>query len=227
LENTLKKMNLIRPAAALALVATLASCGGSTDYTIGGTVSGLQPGTKLVLTTNGMETTVEGKPLLDGNVQDVPYSFPKPLEYGEVYNVLPKQTGTNADGTPIYQMPEHQTCVASGRTSDTAGRLSEIRADYRCALVAPSIGGVVKGLTAGSIKLINGSTGGTITLTAPTTPGDVSFVFTTPVVYGSTYGVTVLESAEDKVSCTVSNGTGTMGDNNVTNIEVNCVANPA
>ena len=62
-------------------------------------------------------------------------------------------------------------------------------------------------------------------MAAPTTPGDVSFVFATPVTWGQTYGVTVLET--DKVSCTVSNGTGTMGDNNVTNIEVNCVANPA
>lgn len=221
----MKKTKLIRPAAALALVATLASCGGSTNYTIGGVVSGLQPGTKLVLTTNGMETTVEGKPLVDGKVVDVPYSFPQQLEYGEVYNVLPKQTGTNADGSPIYQMPAHQTCVASGRTSDTAGRLSEIRADYNCALVTPSIGGVVKGLTVGSVTLINGSTGGAVTITAPTTPGDVPFVFGAPVTFGNTYGVTVLNA--DKVSCTVTNGTGTItDDNNVTNIEVNCVANP-
>ncbi|MEW6370819.1 MAG: hypothetical protein AB1584_07785 [Pseudomonadota bacterium] len=220
----MKKTNLTRSAAALALVATLASCGGSTNYTIGGVVSGLQPGAKLVLTTNGMETTVEGKPLVDGRVVDVPYSFPQQLEYGEVYNVLPKQTGTNADGTPIYQMPEHQTCVASGRTNDTAGRLSEIRADYSCALVAPSIGGVVKGLTVGSVTLINGSTGGSVTIAAPETPGDVGFVFSAPVTWGQTYGVTVYST--EKVSCTVTNGTGTMGDNNVTNIEVNCVANP-
>lgn len=220
----MKKTIFTRTSAALALAAALAACGGSTNYTVGGVVSGLQPGTKLVLTTNGMETTVEGKPLVDGKIPDVPYSFPQQLEYGEVYNVLPKQIGTNADGSPVYQMPEHQTCVASGRTSDTAGRLSEIRADCSCALVAPSIGGVVKGLTAGSVTLINGTTGGRLTVTAPATPGDVPFLFTTPVTYGNTYGVTVLEA--DKVSCTVSNGTGTMGDNNVTNIEVNCVANP-
>ena len=220
----MKKTNLIRSAAALALVATLASCGGSTGYTIGGVVSGLQPDTQLVLATNGMEVTVTGKPLENGNIVDVPYSFPQQLEYGEVYNVLPKQTGTNSDGTAIYQMPAHQTCAPSGRTSDTAGRLSEIRADYSCALVTPTIGGVVKGLTAGSVTLINGSNGGAITLTAPETAGDVSFVFGTPVVYGQTYGVTVLST--EQVSCTVSNGTGIMGDDNVTNIEVNCVANP-
>ncbi len=220
----MKKTIFTRTAAALALAAALAACGGSTNYTIGGTVSGLQPGTKLVLTTNGMETTVEGKPLVDGKTPDVAYSFPRQLEYGEVYNVLPKQIGTNADGSPIYQMPEHQTCVASGRTSDTAGRLSEIRADYRCALLTPSIGGVIKGLTVGSVTLINGSTGAPLTIKATETAGDVPFTFDTPVTWGQTYGVTVLSA--DKVSCTVSNGTGTMGDNNVTNIEVNCVANP-
>lgn len=225
----MKKTIFARTAAALALAAALASCGGgSSNYTIGGTVYNLQTGSKLVLTTNGMEVTVEQKQPKDanGNLPPVAYAFPSQLEYGEVYNVLPKQIGTYSDGSPQYQMPEHQDCgpTASGRISDTAGRLSEIRADYQCSLVSRSIGGVVKGLTTGSVTLLNGTTGGSVKIFAPTTPGDVGFTFGALVTYGQTYGVTILE--QDKVNCTISNGAGTMGDDNITNIVVNCVANP-
>lgn len=225
MELILKKTILTRSAAVLVLGSALAACGGGTSkFTIEGDVYNLQTGTELILATNGMEVTVkQDKPAdANGNLPVVHYAFPNQLEYGEVYNVLPKVVSTNADGSVVYHRPAHQNCspTTSARISDTAGRLSEIRADYACALVTPTIGGVVKGLTVGSVTLLNGSTGGQVTVSAPTTAGDVGFVFSIPVTYGQTYGVTVLSA--DKVSCTVSNGAGTMGDDNVTNIVVNC-----
>lgn len=229
MENMLKKSYLIRSAAALALAAALASCGGGSNYTIGGVVYGLQPNTKLMLTTNGMDVTVEqkGQPDSSGNLPAVSYSFPNQLEYGDVYNVLPKVLSTASDGTVTYQQPDHQTCVASGRVSDTAGRLSVISADYSCALVTPTIGGVVKGLVTGSVVLSNGSDAST-TISAPTTPttppADIAYTLAT-VTYGKTYGVTV-QSSPAGYTCSVVNAVGTMGDNNITNIDVTCVANP-
>ncbi|MDN4057613.1 hypothetical protein QPK31_05160 [Massilia sp. YIM B02769] len=225
----LKKSFLIRSAAALAVAAALASCGGGTNYTIGGVVYGLQPNSTLVLTTNGMEVSVTqtGKADASGNVPNVSYSFPKQLEYGEVYNVIPQVASTAADGTVTYKQPAHQTCVASGRISDTAGRLSEISADYTCALVAPTIGGVVKGLVTGSVVLSNGSDA-TTTIAAATTPtnppADIPYSLGA-VTYGKTYGVTVTSSPAG-YNCSVVNAVGTMGDNAVGNIDVTCVATP-
>jgi hypothetical protein len=42
------------------------------------------------------------------------------------------------------------------------------------------------------------------------------------VTYGQTYGVTVFEQPAGQ-TCTVTNGAGTMGDNAVDTIAVNCV----
>jgi len=229
MENMLKKSHLIRSAAGLALAAALASCGGGSNYTIGGTVYNLQPNTQLILTTNGMEVTVTGKELLNGAIQPVSYAFPKELEYGEVYNVIPKVESTASDGTVTYQRPAHQNCTATGRISDTAGRLSVIAADYTCALVTPTIGGVVKGLVAKAVvELGNGSD--FITVTGPdaqtTPPADVAYTFGTPVTYGQTYGVTI-RSVPAGYSCTLENAAGTIqADTAVTNITVTCVANP-
>lgn len=206
----LKKNVLIRSGLALALAAALASCGGSSNFTIGGTVTGLQYG-PLVLETNGMTRDINPDPTsTEAAVKNVEYAFPNQLEYGEVYDVKVKQN------------PPHQTCEATGRTNDTAGRLSEINADFRCFLLTPSIGGVVKGLGAGSVKLNNGSNS-TITVTAANPVADVPYTLGT-VTYGKTYGVTI-ETQPAGYTCTVANPVGTMGDINITNIDVTCAPN--
>ena len=224
----MKKNVLARTGLALVMAAALASCGGGgSEYTIGGVVYGLQYG-PLVLTTNGMEKTVMPDPTsTPADVKSVSYAFDSKLEYGEVYDVKLKQT-TNAAGTVTIQYPPHQICEASGRTSDTAGRLSVISADFNCYLVTPTIGGTVRGLGAGTLVLNNGSDS-RYSISAPTTPttppADIPYTFSTPVTYGNTYGVTV-ESNPAGYTCTVTNATGTMKDDPVTNIDVNCVANP-
>ncbi len=207
----LKKNVLIRSGLVLALAAALASCGGSTNYTIGGTVTGLQYG-PLVLETNGMTKEVmPDAASTDIAVRNVDYAFPKQLEYGEVYDVK------------VNKQPPHQVCEAAGRTNDTAGRLSEINADFQCFLLSPTIGGVVKGLGAGSLKLNNGSNS-TITVTAADPVADVPYTLGR-VTYGKTYGVTI-ETQPAGYTCTVANPVGIMDDVDITNIDVTCVANP-
>ena len=80
------------------------------------------------------------------------------------------------------------------------------------------VGGTISGLTADGLVLTNGTTGGTF----PAASGTTSFTFAAPVVYGTTYGVTVLTQPTG-LFCSVTNGAGTMGDAGVTNIAVNCV----
>lgn len=221
----MKKSTLALTALALALAAGLSACGGgSSSYTIGGVVRGLQYG-PLILVTNGMEVAIQPQKDAQGNFQDVNYTFPNQLEYGEPYNVTLKQIGTDAAGNPIYQYPPHQICQVSGQpgtsTQDTAGRLSVINAAFDCALVSNQISGTVTGLTAAGLVLVNGSsTEGRLEVPANAT----GFIFPQRVSYGQTYGVTVLAQPTG-LTCTVSNGVGEMGDDPVTTIAVSCRSN--
>lgn len=204
---------------ALTVAAGLSACGGGTSsYTIGGTVAGLQyPG--LVLQ-NNLANDLPLAPLgLDENknVRNVNYSFPNEVEYGEPYSVTVK---TN---------PQHQTCGPSSGTADTAGRLSVINAVIVCSLVSNTIGGTVTGLAAEGLVLTNGSAGGTVPVGKDANgayPASIPFVFPIPVTFGQTYGVTVLTQPAGQ-TCTVTNGAGEMGDNKVDTIAVNCVQTPA
>ena len=201
---------------ALTLAAGLSACGGGTSsYTIGGTVDGLQyPG--LVLT-NNLSDDVNVAPLgLNDDktaIRTVSYQFSKQLDYGEPYSVT------------IKKQPEHQVCQAAGGNAETAGRLSTINAAFVCNLVANSIGGTITGLAADGLILNNGGIQLPVTKAADTAAYPTAFVFGSPVTYDQTYGVTVLVQPTGQ-TCTVTNGAGIMKDNPVTTISVNCVRNP-
>jgi hypothetical protein len=201
------KSFLIRPALALALAAGLAGCGGSdkAEFTVAGTVFTLAyPGLKL--TTNG--TTIDVAPPAKAGDQ-VSFAFPNKLEYGDEYNVQ------------ITGQPLHQFCSLASNyptNADTAGRLAQIDVRYSCAIQTHVIGGTISGLTVAGLVLANGSTGGTVAPAKDAT----SYVFPLEVAYNQTYGVTVLTQPPG-LNCSVSNPTGTMGDVNITNINVACV----
>jgi hypothetical protein len=202
---------------ALTLTAGLVACGGGTSsYTIGGTVTGLQyPG--LVLTNNATDELTVAPLGLDtaGAVKNVTYQFAKRLDYGDVYSVA------------IKTQPAHQSCQATSGTADTAGRLSVIDAVISCALSTHPIGGTVTGLAADGLILNNGSNStAAITKDATTGAYPTVFLFSAPVTYGQTFGVTVLQNPTGQ-TCTVKNGAGEMKDDAVTTIAVTCVNNPA
>jgi hypothetical protein len=196
---------------ALTLAAGLSACGGGTSsYTIGGTVFGLEyPG--LVLQNNLANDLVVPVPPRNGTtVPNVTYSFSNEVDYGDPYSVTVK---TN---------PEHQKCEPSGGTADSAGRLSVIDAQIICSLVSNTIGGTITGLTSEGLELTNGTSGGTFKVSKVNDVYPGTFTFTLPVTYNQTYGVTVLTQPATQ-TCSVANGTGIMGDNKVDTIAVTCV----
>ncbi|MBQ5961527.1 hypothetical protein [Massilia sp. ZL223] len=206
------KSSLIRPALALALALGLSACGGGgkAEFTVAGTAKGLiYPG--LTLSTNGMTITVN-PPATPG--ADVSYSFPNKLEYGDEYNV-------KIDAEPAHQNCGFAQTYRDPINRDTAGRLEKINVIVECGIDQHTVGGSVTGLTADGLVMTNGSTGGTVTLLK----GATSYAFGAPVAYGITYGVTILTQPTG-LTCTVANGVGTMGDEDVKNVNVNCVANP-
>ena len=72
------------------------------------------------------------------------------------------------------------------------------------------------------LVLTNGTSGGTVPVTKVNDVYPGTFTFALPVTYNQTYGVTVLQQPATE-TCSVANGTGTMGDNKVDTIVVTCV----
>jgi uncharacterized delta-60 repeat protein len=80
-----------------------------------------------------------------------------------------------------------------------------------------TLGGTVTGLAGTGLQLED-------LQRLPISPGNGPFVFALPVQTGSLYQVSVIRLPVSPVQiCSVVNGSGTMGDANVTNVQVNCV----
>jgi hypothetical protein len=241
------KFSLARPALALAIMATLASCGGGgkATFPINVTVSNVRyPG--LVLSTNGQDLTVNppsATSATDATVADVVLVFPTPIEYGQEYEVVPKGATVSNHASIGGAQPKHQTCSpVTFPAYGTAGQLAKIDVRFACAINTFALTGTVKGLKGTGLVLANGSTAGTIgvspALDANNAPTGADVPLTmNPVPYGTTYGVTVLtQPTSPAQTCTVTgggtNGTGggTMDDaaeaaGGVTNLVVTCVTN--
>ena len=83
-----------------------------------------------------------------------------------------------------------------------------------------SVGGTVTGLEGTGLTLRDHQF---LTLT----PGNGAFTFTLPTPSGSPYEVTITAQPTDPVQvCTIANGSGIMGNANVTNIQVTCTTPP-
>lgn len=110
--------------------------------------------------------------------------------------------------------PNGVKCTAANNT----GRINVytyLQTVVTCVPDAYTLGGTVSGLTANGLILANGASN--VALVA----GQGSFTFATPVANAAPYGVTVLAQPVGQV-CTVSSGTGTMPQANVTSVVVTC-----
>ena len=171
------------------------SCSNAASYTVGGTVSGLS-GT-VVLQDNGGDNLSVGA---NGT-----FTFATSLVGGASYSVTVK---TNPSG---------QSCTVSGG-SGTVGSANVTSVAVSCANAASyTVGGTVSGLSGTVVLQDNGGDNLSVTANGP-------FTFATAVVSGASYSVTVLTNPSGQ-SCTVSNGSGTVGSANVTNVAVSCGTN--
>jgi hypothetical protein len=171
-----------------------------TTYTVGGALSGLSSGT-VVLQNNG-----SGNLSLSANGA---FTFASALISGSAYNVT------------VFTQPASQTCsVANG--SGTIGSANVTNVVVSCAALPPStytVGGTLSGLSSGTLVLQNNGSGN-LSLSA-----NGAFTFAAALISGSAYNVAVLTQPAGQ-TCSVANGTGTIGSANVTNVAVSCAALP-
>ncbi|MDF1758051.1 MAG: hypothetical protein P1U74_07110 [Legionellaceae bacterium] len=160
-------------------------------------------------TVGGSVTGLSGSVTLQNNganstivTSDGSFTFSSPIAEGSTYAVT------------VSSQPSGQTCsVANG--SGTMGSSNVTNVTVTCATNSYTVGGSVSGLS-GSVTLQNNGANSTIVTS------DGSFTFSTTIAEGSTYAVTV-SSQPSGQTCTVTNGTGTMGSSDVTNVAVSCV----
>jgi 6-phosphogluconolactonase (cycloisomerase 2 family) len=188
----------------LVLAAALASCSGSkpSTYTLSGLVSGLSgSGLELQINSNTVPITTNGPVTIESGFHD-----------GTAYIITVKSQPTNPS----------QTCVV-GNPADTFGAGSISNVTIECTTNYYTLGGTVSGLS--------GSTVGTASLTlandgvnAASIAANGAFTLKQAVASGSAYAITVARAPTNPAaSCTVTNGTGTVGAANITNVSIVCV----
>ena len=189
------KSLFLRSGVALACALTLASCGGSgSSLYIGGAVVGL--------TRDGLVLTNNNGPDLVVPANATSFVFPDLVGNDADFNVRVKSSPTSA------------VCTASSNTGRTTTYdISTVV--ISCVTNTYDLGGTVSGLKAEGLVLVNGPDRVAVPANATT------FKFS-KVGDGSPYGVTVLTQPTNQ-TCTVTNGTATMGAAAVNNIQVNCV----
>lgn len=199
------KSSCLRPLAALLLTVGLAACGGKASYDVSGTISGLN-NAGLVLA-NGGDT-------VSPPVGATTFTFPKRIDYGTDYNITVK--------TP----PAHMNCAVSGGTG-SAGRYLSIQAAVNCQRNVYTVGGTISGQTVDGLVLVNGKATQLTVAKATAT-----FTMPTPVADGDSYGISVFANPAGQ-TCTVatnpatglSSGVGTMGEANITSVNIVCTTN--
>ena len=165
-------------------------------FTIGGTLSGLNTGASITLLDNGgdsLTVTANGA-----------FTFKTALASGKTYNVT------------VGTQPTGENCTVTNG-SGTVGSANVTNVAVACKTAATfTIGGSVSGLNSGTSVTLLDNGGDSLTVSA-----NGAFTFKTPIASGSTYSVTVGTQPTGE-TCTVTNGSGTVGSANVTNVAVAC-----
>src|SRR2546423_1953240 len=194
--------------AAVVLIALvqLAGCGGGggsntpppPTYTIGGTITSLT-GSGLVLQLNGGSN-------LSVNSNATAFTFVTQLASCAAYAVSVLTQTTNPS----------QTCTVSNG-SGNVGSASVASISISCATKTFTVGGTVTGLTGSGLVLRNNG-GDNLPI-----GGNGAFTFSTPILSGANYAVTVLAQPTGPAqTCNVVSGLGTVGAGNVTSVRVFC-----
>lgn len=183
-------------------VLALSGCwGNSSDpppptYSLSATLSGLDS-SGLVLSVNGTAVSVSA----GTTTQSLGSSLPSGTSYS----------------TTVQAQPTGETCAISGGTG-TIQSANVTNVAVTCSEQWYTVGGSISGLISNGMVLINGSN------TLAVHSGASSFTMPATVAYHSAYAVTV-QTQPAGLTCSVSNGTGTMGADDVTNVSIACGSN--
>jgi hypothetical protein len=166
-------------------------------YALSGSISGLTA-SGLVLA-NGTDT-------LPVSANATAFMMPTEVPYGSPYAVT------------VQTQPTGLTCTPGNATGTMpADPVSNVT--ITCAPNTFTIGGSISGLTTTGLVLTSGTDA-----TAPLAANATMFSLPAGLTPGSTYNVIVQTQPAGQL-CTVTNGAGTVGNSDVTNVAVSCTSN--
>ncbi|MCB1192996.1 MAG: hypothetical protein KDK90_21300, partial [Leptospiraceae bacterium] len=175
-------------------------------YTVGGTITGLT-GDNLYLT-DGVNSL---GPLMSGTAN---YAFPARAS-GSAYSV---SVTTQPNGVPSNQWQTCSVSNAAGTISSSNITNVNISCTTNTYTVGTSAGGL-SGYTGSGLQVSDGTT------TLPIASGATSITFPARNS-GLTYNVTIVtQPTSPTQTCSVSNGSGTIANANVSNVVVSCTTN--
>jgi uncharacterized repeat protein (TIGR03803 family) len=165
------------------------------SFPLGGTITGLGENTSLVLT--------DGTDTLSVSAGSTSFTMPTAVAVGSSYAVT---VGTQPTGLACS--------VSHGSGTMPASAVSTVQVS--CTDQPFSLGGTISGLGANTgLVLSDGTDSLTVAANATT------FIMPTKLAFGSTYAVAITGSPSG-LTCSVSNGGGTMPAANVTNVAIAC-----
>jgi uncharacterized repeat protein (TIGR03803 family) len=165
------------------------------SFPLGGTITGLGENTSLVLT--------DGTDTLSVSAGSTGFTMPTPVAVGSSYTVT---VGTQPTGLACS--------VSHGSGTMPASAVSTVQVS--CTDQPFSLGGTISGLGANTgLVLSDGTDSLTVAANATT------FIMPAKLAFGSTYAVAITGSPSG-LTCSVSNGGGTMPAANVTNVAIAC-----
>ena len=178
------------------VTSVVVSCAANT-FTVGGAISGLS-GTMVLQNNGGDNLTIS----VNGG-----FTFATALANSSSYAVT------------VLTQPAGQSCtVANGAGTVSGANVANVT--VTCTTNTHTIGGTVSGLSGTGLVLQNNG-GDNFTVSA-----NGAFTFSSAIASGSAYAVTVLtQPSNPSQICTVTNGSGSVGSSDVTNVAVTCVAN--
>jgi len=194
------KSSYLRAGAALACAAALSACGGSSgELLLGGVYSGVTKA-GLVLT-NGDGNRLEIPPVAGGNGTGNFY-FNELVGTDDEYDVKVAGTPDNVSGCEVVN--------GKGRAAFNITSVQVL-----CTFKKHALKGSVANLKGDGLELVNGSDRVVV-------PAGATEFTLAEVPEDAAYGVAVLKQPSSGQTCTVANGSGTMGKNDITNVAITC-----
>lgn len=192
------KSSILRAGVALACALGLAACGGgSGDLLLTGTIYGGVTKDGLVLQNNGGDD-------LTIPANSTSFQFSNAVSTDDQFNITVKSKPSNVESCSI------------SNGSARANYYTIAQVGITCIIKTHPLVIKINGLTTSGLVVVNGTDSKAVTAGATTQTMD-------PVYEDGAYGIAILQQPTGQ-TCTVSNGSGTMGatdtDNN--NVVVNC-----